>query len=163
MAISPSPASGLGFPFFFSFFPGILAILNLVIVPLLAVLCLLLPFLSDFVPDSDSSTRPSSKSRTVAEDSPCKSCEDKFGRYDRCQISDFAVVVDGAEIFRENKEVNVERAALGNQDKETLVENGVQVLPECDKVGNIGCRIGCGYRVICVLHHAITLILHCAD
>jgi len=75
---------------------------------------LLLPFLSDFVPDSDNSARPSSKSQIVAEDSPCKSYENEFGRYDRCQTSDFAVVVDGAEILRENKEVNVEPVALGN-------------------------------------------------
>jgi len=156
-----SPSS-LDLPCVFTFWAGILASLNLVIVPLLTVFCLLLPFLGYLVPDSDSNIT-CSKSHIAAEDGPYKSCKDNLGRYDRCQTSEFAVVVDGAEIIRESKEVNVERGAIGNPDTRTLVENGVQVLPECNKVGNIGCMIGCRYWVVRLPPHAITPILHSVD
>ena len=88
---------------------------------------------------------------------------DEFGRYDGCQTSDLAVVANGAEILRMSEEANVECGALRHQHEETLVEDGAQVLPECDKVGNIGCRIGCGYRAFRVLPHASIHILQCAD
>ena len=68
-------------------------------------------------------------------------------------------VTDGAEINRRNEKVNVECGVLGNQDKGTPVESGVQVLPECDKVFHIVCITGCGQRVVSALLHGISLIL----
>lgn len=80
-----------------------LAILNLVIAPLLAVFGLLLPFLNVPVPDSDSNARPRSKFLALMEDSPGKYCEYEFRSCDGCQISDFAVVVVGADIVRRSE------------------------------------------------------------
>ena len=85
-----------------------IAILNLVIVPLLAVFGLLPPFLEAFVLDNDNNVGPPSELLAVVEDSPCKSCEDEFGSCDRCQTSDFAIVVDGAETSQKSEKVNVE-------------------------------------------------------
>ena len=99
------PVCGRGLTLSFFFCAGMLAIFSLVIVPLLAVFSLPLPFLNIFVPDSDSNARPRSKFLAVVEDSPCKSCEDQFGNNDGCQISDFAVMVDGAEIYCRKEKV----------------------------------------------------------
>ena len=136
-----------------------LAISSLVNVPLLSVFSLPLPSLNTFVPDSDRNARPRSKFLAPVEDSPCKSCKDEFRSYHGFQTSDFAVVIDGAGVFRRGEKVNVECGALGNEDKETLVKNGVEVLPEYDKVFHIVCMVGCRQWVVRVLLHGISLIL----